>query len=123
ETGVHNEKPVHSPCLCTNQLRPAPSRKSRQRRMRRASDEVDAAIGKRQVSPVDRKDQLERHVETFPGKEPKLNCGEGRKIGVRDEIRNGDFHPCLTTLKLGPGPVLLGATFWDLCRRPHREAL
>ena len=89
---IHDQKPVHALRLGTEQLDAPPLRKGRQRRMGRAADEVDGAVAQCRIGLVDRENQLERYIEALPLEEAQFDGRRGRKIRVRDEVRNRDLH-------------------------------
>ena len=60
--------------------------------MGRPSDQIDAAIAQHLERPVDRKDELDRHVETFLLEESELDCRGCGEIGIGDQVWNGDLH-------------------------------
>ena len=63
--------------------------------MCRASDEIDAAVAHDFAGFIDRKDMLQLHIDPFFLEVVELNRGNGRKIRIRDEVGDGDFHDLL----------------------------
>jgi len=89
---AHHQEPVHALALGAEQLAAFPFRKRRERRMGRAADEIDLAVAQRPIGLVDRKDQLERDIEPLLGKQAELDRGDRGKIGVGNQIGNGQLH-------------------------------
>src|SRR5579883_2034665 len=92
EIGAHDEKPVHALGLRADELDAVEFGKGGQRRMRRAGDKIDPALGKRAIGGVDREDQLKAYLEPLPAKEPEFDRRRGRKIGIRDQVGNSELH-------------------------------
>src|SRR4029450_10495927 len=84
---IYDQKPVHALRLGAEQLDAPPLRKSRKCRMGRATDEVDGAVAQCRIGLVDRKNQLERHIEALLLEEPQFDGRRSRKIWGRDDIR------------------------------------
>jgi hypothetical protein len=61
--------------------------------MRRAGDEIVFSVAQRLVGAVDRKDQLDLHIESVPREMPELGRSERGEIRVRDQIGDGKLHP------------------------------
>ena len=59
QIGVHHQKPVHALRLRADKLHAAKIGKRRQRRMRRAADEIDRAVAQCRVGAIDRENELE----------------------------------------------------------------
>src|SRR5262249_28992411 len=78
--------------LCTEELRAVPFRKCGERRMRRSAHEIDSPVPQRGVGLVHRKNQFQGDVETFVSKEAKFDRCGGGKIGIGNDIGNGEFH-------------------------------
>ena len=79
EIGVHDQEPVHALRLRAEELHALPFGKRRQRRMRRAADEIDRAVAQGRIGLVDREDQLEVDVEPFCRKKPEFDGRDGRE--------------------------------------------
>jgi len=66
--------------------------------VRRSSDKIDTAIVQHLERPVDRKDELEHHVETFLLEEAKLDGGGSGEIGIGGQV-GGDLHHLASPLR------------------------
>jgi len=80
EIRVHHQEPVHPLRLRAEQLHAVPLRKCRERRVRRAADEVDRAVAERAVRRVDRKEQLDLDVEPLGLEEAELHRRDDREV-------------------------------------------
>ena len=61
--------------------------------MRRAGDEVERAVAQRFHRLRHGKEQLDfLDVQSFSLEETKLDGGDGGKIGIRDQVGDGDAH-------------------------------
>jgi hypothetical protein len=92
EIPVHHQEPVHALRLRADELDTLPLWKGRERRMRRSGDPVDRAVAQRRIGLVDRKDQLQLHIEPLLAEEAELDRRDGGEIRVRDHVRHGELH-------------------------------
>ena len=60
--------------------------------MRRSTNEIDSAIAKHFQRVVYREDGFQLHIQAFFFEKAQLNRGDSRKVGVRDQVWNSDFH-------------------------------
>ena len=113
---MHDQEPVHSLGLGADELDTLPLGKRRQRRMRRPGNEIDCPVAQRRIGPVNRKQQFDRDIEPFLLEEAEFRGGDGREIGVGDQIRNREFHRFTHTVMakaghgLVPSPARFGQT-------------
>src|SRR3979490_290643 len=63
-----------------------------------SADEIDRAVAHRRIAFVDRIDHLQRDIEAFLLEEAELDRRDGGKVGVRDHVRDGEFHIATTPL-------------------------
>jgi hypothetical protein len=63
--------------------------------MRGAGDEIKLASPESFHRPGDWKQQLQLQVQTFAREVAKLDAGDDRKIGIGDEVGDGDLEPLL----------------------------
>ena len=92
ERRVHHQEPVHALRLRAEKLGTLPFRKRRQRRVRRAADEIHRAVAHRRVGLIDREDHLQLDVQPFLLEEAELDRGDRRKVGVGDHVGHGKLH-------------------------------
>src|SRR5262249_40680384 len=100
--------PVHALRLRAEQLDALPLREGRQRRMRRAADEIDRAVAHLRVALVDREDHLELDVEPFLLEEAELDRRDGGEVRVRDDVRDGEFHFTASPSSTASSPAKAG---------------
>src|SRR5262249_49987303 len=92
EVGAQHQEPVGVLGEGGEELAALPARERERHAVGGAADEIDAAVAQHLQGFVDRKDQLERHVEAFRLEESELDRGGGGEIGIGDQIGNRNLH-------------------------------
>ena len=89
---AEDEEPVSVLGLRGEELGTCPARECGGYRMRRTADEVYLPVAQHLERAVNRKYQLELHVEPFPLEKPELHRGCDREVGIRDHVGDSDLH-------------------------------
>ena len=98
EIGAQDQEPVHVLRLRGDELAALPAGEGEGRAVRRAANEINAAVAQNLQRLVDGEDQFQRHVETLGLEEAEFDRGGDREIGIGDQIGNGDFHGTLCVM-------------------------